>query len=66
MKKNIKTNLLNQKATKKRLSLISCTIAITEFHGGKTLATILNVLRNDLGYFAPEPQIINAEDFGVP
>ncbi len=33
---------------------------------GKTLTTILNVLRNDLGYFIPEPQIINAKDFGVP
>lgn len=35
-------------------------------NGGKTLATILNVLRNDLGYFVPDPQIINAKDFGVP
>lgn len=35
-------------------------------NGGKTLATILNVLRNDLGYFVPEPEIINAKDFGVP
>ncbi len=33
---------------------------------GKTLETILNVLRNDLGYYVPEPQIINAKDFGVP
>lgn len=33
---------------------------------GKTLATILNVLRDDLGYFVPNPQIINAKDFGVP
>jgi DNA (cytosine-5)-methyltransferase 1 len=33
---------------------------------GKTLATILNVLRVDLGYFVPEPEIINAKDFGVP
>ncbi len=33
---------------------------------GKTLETILNVLRNDLGYFVPDPQIINAKDFGVP
>lgn len=33
---------------------------------GKTLKTILNVLRNDLGYFVPEPQILNAKDFGVP
>jgi DNA (cytosine-5)-methyltransferase 1 len=35
-------------------------------NGGKTLSTILNVLRNDLDYFVPEPQIINAKDFGVP
>ena len=35
-------------------------------NGGKTLETILNVLRNDLNYFVPEPQIINAKDFGVP
>jgi len=33
---------------------------------GKTLATILNVLREDLGYYIPEPQIINAKKFGVP
>lgn len=33
---------------------------------GKTLSTILNTLRNDLGYFVPEPEIINAKDFGVP
>jgi len=33
---------------------------------GKTLETILNVLRNDLGYFVPEPQIMNAKEFGVP
>ena len=35
-------------------------------NGGKTLATILNVLRNDLGYYVPEPQIINAKNYGVP
>lgn len=33
---------------------------------GKTLATILSVLRDDLGYFVPEPSVINAKDFGVP
>lgn len=33
---------------------------------GRTLATILNVLRKDLGYYVPEPQIINAKEFGVP
>jgi DNA (cytosine-5)-methyltransferase 1 len=35
-------------------------------NGGRTLATILNVLRNDLGYFVPDPEIVNAKDFGVP
>ena len=34
--------------------------------GGKTLDTILNTLRNDLGYYVPDPEIINAKDFGVP
>ena len=33
---------------------------------GKTLTTILNVLRNDLGYFIPDPRVMNAKDFGVP
>lgn len=33
---------------------------------GKTLQTILNVLRNDLEYYVPDPQVINAKDFGVP
>jgi DNA (cytosine-5)-methyltransferase 1 len=35
-------------------------------NGGKTLETILNVLRNDLNYFIPTPQIMNAKDFGLP
>ena len=33
---------------------------------GKTLKTILNTLREDLGYYVPEPKILNAKDFGVP
>ncbi|MBN8672389.1 MAG: DNA cytosine methyltransferase [Chitinophagales bacterium] len=33
---------------------------------GKTLSTILNTLREDLGYYVPEPQIMNAKYFGVP
>lgn len=35
-------------------------------NGGKTLATILNVLREDLGYDVPEPRVLNAKEFGVP
>lgn len=34
--------------------------------GGKTLSTILHVLRNDLGYYVPEPRLLNARHFGVP
>ena len=33
---------------------------------GRTLKVILNTLREDLDYYVPEPQIINAKDFGVP
>jgi len=33
---------------------------------GRTLQTILRVLREDLGYFVPEPRILNAKNFGVP
>ena len=32
---------------------------------GKTLATILSVLREDLGYFVPNPKVLNAKDFGL-
>lgn len=33
---------------------------------GKTIQTILKVLRDDLNYFVPDPQIVNAMNFGVP
>lgn len=33
---------------------------------GNTLRTILKVLREDLGYYVPDPKILNAKDFGVP
>lgn len=33
---------------------------------GRTIQTILRVLREDLNYYVPEPQIINALNFGVP
>ena len=34
--------------------------------GGKTLEFILNILRNELGYYVPDPQILNSKNFGVP
>jgi len=33
---------------------------------GETLDVILNVLRKDLNYYVPDPQIVNARNFGVP
>lgn len=33
---------------------------------GKTIKTILKVLREDLNYYVPDPKIINAMNFGVP
>lgn len=39
---------------------------LTNHDKGKTLATILHTLREDLGYFVPEPKVLNAKDFGVP
>lgn len=33
---------------------------------GKTLKTILSVLRDELNYYVPEPELLNAKDFGVP
>ena len=33
---------------------------------GRTLKTILNVLKDDLGYSVPEVRTMNAKDFGVP
>lgn len=39
---------------------------LVNHRGGKTLEVILNTLRNDLDYYVPEPQIMNAKNFGVP
>lgn len=33
---------------------------------GKTIQTILKVLKEDLDYYVPDPQIVNAMNFGVP
>ncbi len=39
---------------------------LTNHEKGRTLKTILKVLREDLDYFVPDPKIMNAKDFGVP
>ena len=33
---------------------------------GRTIQTILKVLREDLNYYVPDPQVVNAMNFGVP
>lgn len=33
---------------------------------GRTIQTILKVLRDDLDYYVPDPQIVNAMNYGVP
>lgn len=39
---------------------------LVNHRGGKTLATILNVLKNDLGYKSTQFKVLNARNFGVP
>lgn len=39
---------------------------LTNHNKGRTLKTILKILREDLKYYVPEPQIMNAKYFGVP
>ncbi len=39
---------------------------LTNHDKGRTLKTILKVLRDDLNYFVPDPKVMNAKDFGVP
>lgn len=39
---------------------------LTNHDKGRTLSTILNTLREDLGYYVPNPQIINSKFYGVP
>lgn len=34
--------------------------------GGETLSIILKILRDDLGYYVPDPKVMNAKYFGVP
>lgn len=56
--------LINEKQPK--AFLLENVKGLTNHDKGRTLATILAVLRDELGYFVPDPQIINAKHFGVP
>jgi DNA (cytosine-5)-methyltransferase 1 len=39
---------------------------LVNHRGGKTLATILSVLKNDLGYSSTQFKVLNAKHYGVP
>lgn len=54
------------KKHKPKAFLLENVKGLTNHDKGKTLATILNVLREDLNYYVPEPKVINAKYFGVP
>lgn len=54
------------KSKKPRAVFLENVKGLVSHDKGKTLEVILHTLREDLGYFVPEPQIINALDFGVP
>lgn len=54
------------KAKKPKAFFLENVKGLRNHDGGKTLETILNVLRNDLDYFVPTPQVVNAKNYGVP
>ena len=54
------------KEKKPKAFLLENVKGLMNHDGGTTLDTILKVLKNDLNYYVPEPEIINAKNFGVP
>lgn len=53
-------------AKRPRAILLENVKGLKNHRGGETLRVILKILRDDLGYTVPEPQIVNAKYFGVP
>lgn len=54
------------KEKKPKAFLLENVKGLTSHEGGKTLEIILKVLREDLDYFVPKPEVLNAKDYGVP
>ena len=54
------------KAKKPEAFLLENVKGLVGHDKGKTLSVILRTLREDLGYYVPEPKVLNARDFGVP
>ncbi|WP_216442215.1 DNA (cytosine-5-)-methyltransferase, partial [Arcanobacterium phocae] len=56
--------ILNHK--KPKAFILENVQGLVHHNKGRTLKVILDILENDLHYFVPTPQILNAKDFGVP
>lgn len=54
------------KAKRPKAFILENVKGLVNHRSGKTLSTILKVLRNELGYYVPKPEVLNAKDFGVP
>lgn len=54
------------KEKKPKAFLLENVKGLVNHRGGKTLATILNVLENDLGYNSTQFKVLNARNYGVP
>lgn len=54
------------KEKKPRAFLLENVKGLTHHDKGRTIKTMLNVLRNELGYSVPDPKTLNAKDFGLP
>lgn len=53
-------------AKRPRAFLLENVKGLKNHRGGETLRVILKILREDLGYFVPDPEVVNAKYFGVP
>jgi DNA (cytosine-5)-methyltransferase 1 len=54
------------KEKKPKAFLLENVKGLLNHRSGKTLATILNVLENDLGYTCIQHKVLNAKNYGVP
>lgn len=54
------------KAKRPKAFILENVKGLVSIERGKTLKTILSILREELGYFVPEPKILNARNFSVP
>lgn len=54
------------RAKRPRVVLLENVRGLKAHDKGHTLSRILSVLRDELGYYVPEPRILNARDFGLP